>query len=165
MAKSTGFVDEVAFREIVRHTPLVSIDLIVVDGAGRALLGERKNEPAKGFWFVPGGRIRKGERLADAFRRIVQAELGLERDVAAAEFLGASEHLYAGNVFGDPSFGTHYVVLAHRLMLSGTTCPEPDPQHHRYAWWSIDELLRSDAVHAYTRAYFARTERGAAATR
>jgi ADP-ribose pyrophosphatase YjhB (NUDIX family) len=38
----------------------------------------RTNEPAKGKWFVPGGLVRKYERLADAFARIVKTEIGLE---------------------------------------------------------------------------------------
>lgn len=57
------------FLEIVRLTPLVSIDLIVLDQAGDVLLGRRVNRPAQGMWFVPGGRIRKDETLADAFKR------------------------------------------------------------------------------------------------
>jgi hypothetical protein len=39
--------------------PLVSIDLIIRDNADRVLLGLRNNEPAKGYFFVPGGIILK----------------------------------------------------------------------------------------------------------
>jgi len=47
------------FLEVVERAPLVSIDLIVRRGDGLVLLGRRTNEPAKDFWFVPGGRIYK----------------------------------------------------------------------------------------------------------
>jgi hypothetical protein len=40
--------------------PLVSFDLIIRDPDGRALLRLRTNDPAKGFYFVPGGRILEG---------------------------------------------------------------------------------------------------------
>jgi len=51
------------FMEVIERTPLVSIDLVIRDSKNRILLGRRKNEPAKGKWFVPGSRICKGESL------------------------------------------------------------------------------------------------------
>ena len=65
------------FLDVVRLTPLISIDLIVVDDHARVLLGRRVNRPALGAWFVPGGRIHKDESLGGAFSRIVREELGL----------------------------------------------------------------------------------------
>ena len=63
------------FATLVRLGPLVSIDLVVRNDRGQILFGFRKNEPAKNFWFVPGGRIQKEERLKDAFNRICRKEL------------------------------------------------------------------------------------------
>ena len=72
--------------EVVRSAPLVSIDLIARRPDGAVLLGYRRNRPAQGFWFVPGGRILKGERMAEALVRIVRRELGLpEARVRAAD--------------------------------------------------------------------------------
>ena len=71
------------FLEVVDRAPLVSIDLAVRDAKGRVLLGKRTNEPAKGCWFVPGGRIHKNERLDAAFRRICLDELGKQYYVTA----------------------------------------------------------------------------------
>jgi colanic acid biosynthesis protein WcaH len=59
-------------KTVIRLAPLVSIDLIIRDGANRVLLGLRNNEPAKGYFFVPGGIILKDEPLADAFTRIMK---------------------------------------------------------------------------------------------
>lgn len=64
------------FGFIVRHMPLVSIDLFVRNPDDAILLGLRRNEPAKDTWFVPGGVIRKGETRAQAFERISHMELG-----------------------------------------------------------------------------------------
>ena len=69
-------LDEDKFLQVIECTPLGSIDLIVRDGYSRLLLGRRKNEPAAGYRFTPGGRIRKNERLDTAFRRICGDELG-----------------------------------------------------------------------------------------
>jgi ADP-ribose pyrophosphatase YjhB (NUDIX family) len=68
------FLKKDEFAQVVRNTPLVAIDSIIRDPDRCVLVGLRTNEPAKGKWFVPGGVVRKNERLADAFARIVQAD-------------------------------------------------------------------------------------------
>ncbi len=45
--------------------------------AGRMLLIERAQEPNKGYWSFPGGRIKLGETILDAVRREVHEETGL----------------------------------------------------------------------------------------
>jgi len=57
---------------VIRLAPLVAIDLIIRDPQDRILLGLRNNEPAKGYFFVPGGIILKDEPLAEAFVRIMK---------------------------------------------------------------------------------------------
>ncbi len=143
------------FFHVVRLTPLVSIDLVVRDAAGRVLVGWRVNRPARDSWFVPGGRVYKNERLADAFRRTALAELGRAFELDAARPLGVYEHLYDDNALGEPGVGTHYVVLAYELCVEGEL-PLPDAQHSRHRWMTVDELVADEAVHPNTRAYFAR---------
>jgi colanic acid biosynthesis protein WcaH len=53
------FLNKDEFAQVVRNTPLVSIDLIIRDPDQYVLVGFRTNEPAKGKWFVPGGVVRK----------------------------------------------------------------------------------------------------------
>ena len=67
------------FYSVVRLAPLVSIDLIIRNARGEVLLGLRNNEPAKGFYFVPGGIILKQERLHEAFARILKARDQIRR--------------------------------------------------------------------------------------
>ena len=69
-------LDRATFLEVVRNTPLVSVDLIVRDSRGRVLLGLRNNAPARHSWFTPGGRICKNERIVDAVGRVALEELG-----------------------------------------------------------------------------------------
>ena len=59
--------------EIIKATPLVSIDLIIRNPSHKILLGKRINRPAKDYWFVPGGRIIKNETIAHALKRISKA--------------------------------------------------------------------------------------------
>ena len=82
------WLDDDTFKTIVDTTPLVSIDLLVRNVDGQILVGKRVNRPAQGFWFVPGGRILKNERLSDAFARLTEAELGIRLDIVSACYLG-----------------------------------------------------------------------------
>lgn len=150
-------LDQETFLGIIRHTPLVSIDLIVTNTQQRVLLGKRRNAPARDYWFVPGGRIFKNETLCDAFARISQAELGHAYNMNQATALGSYEHFYAENFAAAPDISTHYVVLAYQLTsidLASQTLPTT--QHHDYRWFEIGEILDNPAVHDYSRAYFKR---------
>lgn len=145
------------FKLVVDATPLVSIDLVVSDAAGRILLGLRKNRPAQGFWFVPGGRVRKNETLNMAFRRLTIAEIGLELSRDDARFLGVYEHQYLDSFFGSDtdSPNTHYIVLAYSIAKSSLSQNGlPLSQHEGFRWWTADEAIDSAVVHQYTKAYF-----------
>lgn len=62
---------------------------VVLDADGRLLVVQRGRAPAAGRWSLPGGRVEVGERAADAARREVHEETGLEVEVAS--FVGFSE--------------------------------------------------------------------------
>jgi len=147
--------------EVVERTPLVSIDLIITDAQGKVLLGWRNNKPAQHCWFVPGGVVRKGETLQQAFERVVFDELGVITETRSkALFDGVYEHHYTDNFAGIEGVGTHYVVLAHRLNaeqhLPGLVGVQnlPKAQHKEYVWMPVAELLNNPQVHKYTKAYF-----------
>lgn len=143
------------FLDVVRLTPLVSIDLIVSDPDGRILIGHRRNRPAQGTWFVPGGRILKDETLDAAFSRIADAELGVPRLArSSARFEGVFEHHYSDNFAGEPGVSTHYIVLAYALSLADTQRLGRLDQHNGYLWLTPAELLVRDDVHDNTKAYF-----------
>src|SRR5207253_2528001 len=61
--------------------PIVCVDCLVVNGNGEYLLVKRKNEPLKGEFWVPGGRLHKHERLVDAVHRKMREELGVEVEI------------------------------------------------------------------------------------
>jgi colanic acid biosynthesis protein WcaH len=145
--------DEV-FAQVIEHAPLVAIDLLVEDGEQRILLGWRKNPPAQGSWFVPGGRIRKNETLEQAFARITHAELGQIFDLEQSVFTGVYQHFYTNNFRGDSRGSTHYIALAHRLWSGNTQLPLPQSQHAQYRWAHPGSITQDPLVHSYTRAYF-----------
>ncbi len=66
---------------------------------GRLLLIKRGNEPGKGLWAVPGGKVRIGETLEAAAQREAYEETGLDVDIGDVAWVG--EHLT----------DTHHIVL------------------------------------------------------
>jgi colanic acid biosynthesis protein WcaH len=150
-------LDEQTFEQVVRSTPLCSIDLIVRDPDARCLVGLRTNQPAKGYYFVPGGVVRKDERLAEAFRRILSQETSIEAEISQAKYLGVFEHFYETNKFEKPGFGTHYICHAYELTLTHRLLVTADRQHSELIWVSPTELSKLN-FHPYSAAYFAQCE-------
>jgi ADP-ribose pyrophosphatase YjhB (NUDIX family) len=61
--------------------PKVAVGAIVLEHRGDGpfvLLVQRANPPLAARWSLPGGRVERGEKLADALRREVREETGLE---------------------------------------------------------------------------------------
>jgi len=148
------FLDNNTFETVIDSTPLISIDLVVKNPQGQALLGFRTNRPAQGYWFVPGGRIQKNESMRHAFTRLCQHELGLTCAIEQATFLGPFEHFYDDSVFGE-HVSTHYVVLGYEITVDESQLSLPTEQHSQYQWLDVNTLLTKDNVHQHSKWYFA----------
>jgi colanic acid biosynthesis protein WcaH len=147
-------LDEEQTLGVIDATPLVSVDLVVQNLDKQVLLGLRRNRPAQQFWFVPGGRILKNERIAQAISRVSVAELGVDFGPRVRQLLGAYDHLYDDNFFGKAGIETHYVALAFLFWVDTQIAIVADEQHEEMRWWSVPELLASASVHDYTKRYF-----------
>lgn len=95
---------------MVRSAPCTGT--VIYDERGHVLLSRRARDPFAGLWEVPGGFVELGEHPADAARREVREEMGLELTVTGLVGLYsvASEHsgwllviCFAGTVTGEPS--------------------------------------------------------------
>jgi len=146
-------LDYTSFRSLVTNAPLISIDLIVYNRNSEVLLGKRSNAPANGYYFVPGGRIYKNERLESAFSRICLSELGDSVYISSAKMLGVYEHFYDDSFFG-ADINTHYIVLAYELINDYDLSKLPKTQHNDYDYMNKSEILKSKFVHHYTQQYF-----------
>ncbi|MCK5881667.1 MAG: GDP-mannose mannosyl hydrolase, partial [Sinobacterium sp.] len=149
-----AMLDNQSFLHIIDKTPLVSVDLIIERSNGDILLGKRKNKPAQGAWFVPGGRILKNETIEQAFQRISQKELGSLLSFNTANLLGCYNHIYSDNFLNQSDVNTHYVVLAYSVQWPDTEQLKTDDQHETFSWWSRSRLMCSSKVHSNTKAYF-----------
>ena len=149
------------FLSVIKKVPLVAIDFILNSGVrgNKILLGKRNNKPADGTFFVPGGRIRKDEPIAEAIERISYDEFGFALGIRGARFKGVFDHFYEDN-FANDDFGTHYVVIALEYRLSVrqfaliSALHDPADQHSEFEWMSIAGLMRNKEVHQNVKRYF-----------
>ncbi|MEP8888957.1 GDP-mannose mannosyl hydrolase [Enterobacter roggenkampii] len=141
------------FKTIVEYTPLISIDLIVYNDKSEVLLGKRVNPPAYNFYFVPGGRIYKDEKIVDAFHRICHSELGQFVEYSSAKFCGVYEHFYS-DAFVGQDISTHYVVLAFEIRVDTELLDLPSAQHTEYSFMTVEHIRNHSDVHYYTKQYF-----------
>lgn len=120
----TDWIPDDDWLTIVANAPIVSVDLLVRYDGG-LLFGRRQNDPVKGWWFLPGGRVHKGETRTEAVHRVAREELGL--GVELVESLGAFEHFYdTSDVAGVGS--KHYLANGYVVdVVDGE--PTPDDQH------------------------------------
>jgi colanic acid biosynthesis protein WcaH len=119
------------------------------------LLGQRRNAPARLWWFTPGGRVRKNEPLSQCLKRVALAELGLHAfDVQGAELMGAWDHFYEDSAFSN-KVSTHYVNLPHVLQLPYTLELKKLPldQHSAWRWQDVKAATVAHDVHPYVRLY------------
>lgn len=168
----TGWLSPDAFTSACAALPLVSVDVYLTrqqEGGTALLLGHRANRPAQGWWFTPGGRIRKQEALPQALARVFTDELGLPAAWAAhARLLGAWDHFYPDSAF-DEAVPTHYVNLAYQMAwndvaglgCSGSAAGTPPAhawpvgqgaQHLAWRWWPLAELAQAPDVHPHVKA-------------
>ncbi len=82
----SGLPEEV-FLFASRITPLVNVDLLIQDDAGRTLLTWRDDQFFGQGWHIPGGIIRYKETAAERIRACALQELGAEVSFEAAPAL------------------------------------------------------------------------------
>jgi 8-oxo-dGTP diphosphatase len=107
----------------VRRVPVVAA---VVRRGDRLLLGRRPvHKRHGGLWEFPGGKIDEGESVAEAARRELAEELGLE-------VLAVEDRLFAMDDGASP-----FLIQFHPVSVVG----EPDAiEHSEVGWFSPEEL-------------------------
>ena len=112
----------------------VGVGAVILNEDGRLFLALRgpaaKNE--RGLWEFPGGSVEFGERLADALRREMTEEYGVQIEVG--DLLDVVDHLL-------PAEGQHWVspTFICRLISGEPTIREPG-KCAAIGWFALDEL-------------------------
>ncbi len=126
---------EKEYSNIVEKMPVCCVD-VVVSCKGKILLVCRSNEPSKGKWWFPGGRIYKNEKLQDAAIRKVFEEVGLK--VKVKKELGAFEYFNDKSCFKDVNSGTHSINISFLTEVMGDNTIKVDKTSRKAKW--IDKI-------------------------
>ena len=123
----------------VPRRPVLGVSICVWH-AGRVLLIQRGHPPAAGKWAPVGGKVEWGETLADAARREVREEAGIEIDgLTFSQF----REILASGPDGVPAFHVVLAVFGARWQ-SGDAIAGDDAIDVR--WASPEQLPSSDLV-------------------
>lgn len=87
----SDFIPSALYDQIMQLMPIPSVEAVIVI-EGSLLFLRRKNNPAIGQWWFPGGRIHRGESFDETLRREVKEETGLE--VESYRFIKAYSRVF-----------------------------------------------------------------------
>jgi len=102
------------YKEIVELMPILTLDIILKSGDDFVLV-KRKREPMKNAFWTPGGRVKKGELLIEAAKRIIKGEIGA--NISKFKFVGVYADIFKTSHFGCP---THTVSAVFEAVLPNT---------------------------------------------
>lgn len=143
------------FKNVIEKTILFAFDFIVLYQK-KILLLKRNNSPAKNYWFVPGGRVYKNEKMNFAIKRILKNELNIStNNIFSLKSGSLYEHIYKkDNIFGDSDLDTHYVVQTILIELKNINNMKLDLQSSSFDFFLPSEIKKSKNVHKFVKSYF-----------
>ncbi|MBS3903034.1 MAG: NUDIX domain-containing protein [Anaplasmataceae bacterium] len=118
------------YHHLMRVAPVVCVDMVVTDGR-KFLLVKRKNEPKKGQWFLPGGRLVKNESFVEAVKRKLFEETGLR--AKKPELIGLAEHFRVDGYLEDDF--AHVITLVFKTTVSINQKIKLDSQSSDARWF------------------------------
>lgn len=90
-------IPEKDYKKVMKIMPIPCVDIVIHSGK-KFLMCKRANHPAKGHWWLPGGRIYKGETNERAAIRKAIEETGMK--VKIEKLIGANETIFNKGPFG-----------------------------------------------------------------
>jgi A/G-specific adenine glycosylase len=127
-AYAQGAQLEIPVRTSKRPVPHYQVVAAIIREQDRVLIDQRKSgNLLGGMWEFPGGKVEKGESLADAIVREIHEELNLE--IRAGNLLNVYEHAY-----------THFSVEVHAIECEIITGKPQALEADAIAWVPIKRL-------------------------
>ena len=132
------YIPEKKFREIEKLMPFASFNAIIVDSEGRVLVMKRNNEPAKGLYWFPGGRIKIGQSFEEALKEQIQEETGLDwSEVEIVKVASVSSSVFKTR---------HYVETNFLLRKLSNSKIRLNQEHSDFKWVDSKELNSEEFV-------------------
>ena len=133
----TQFIPQNLYNQIMENVPIPCVDIAVVQD-GAVLLVRHDDAPAKGQWWVPGGRVLKGEMMADTARRKAREEVGIECHIGP--IVHTAETIFPDGPNGIPVHSINSCFFLYPVEKDAK--PKLDEHHKEWKWVkSIPERL------------------------
>jgi 8-oxo-dGTP diphosphatase len=136
LLRERGLVRCPACALVVYARPTPAVCALIVDDAGRVLLGRRAVEPAAGRWDILGGFMEEDEQPLETLRREMREELGVE--IEPADFVAAVADRYGEDGHATLNLCWTARVVGGELRLSDELA--------EVRWFARDELPRGDEL-------------------
>lgn len=75
------FIPEKQYNEILGLLPICCVDIVIAHNNKVLIIRRGEHETYGGSWWIPGGRVHKGENWSDAVKRKAFDETGLDVDI------------------------------------------------------------------------------------
>jgi phosphoglycolate phosphatase-like HAD superfamily hydrolase/ADP-ribose pyrophosphatase YjhB (NUDIX family) len=113
--------------------PIVTVGGLIFNGAGEVLMV--RTHKWSDLWGIPGGKIKWGETSADALRRELLEETGLE--VTGIEFVLVQDCIHSKEFYRD----AHFVLLNYTCRCAGRPVVKLNDEAREYQWASLEQAL------------------------
>lgn len=131
------FIPKEEYENILKWLPILCVDCVITH-EGKCLLLRRTNDPAKGQYWFPGGRIQKNETIRDAAVRKAREETKLhchyDKIISIEETMFPKE--------GDMTCDVHTVNICCHLIAISPEEIKIDNCHDDYVWANIEQALQ-----------------------
>ncbi len=129
--------NNISDNRLYPNQPIPAVSAVVIRD-GRVLMIKRANEPNKGKWSIPGGRLELGETTFEAARREVTEECGIE--IKIVRLLNVASTIIRDNT-GRVMY--HYVLIDYLAeYVSGEVIARSDAAEFR--WVTREEMTKLD---------------------
>ncbi len=153
MLEDPSNISQELYQQILKLMPLVCVDLLIRNKNSKFLMLRRKNNPERGSWWFPGGRVQFGEQRKEAVFRKLDEECGfLPIDVRSVSELATCD-LMLTEINSREFY--HAVTTVFLVEIDSAKNPKLDNQSSQFSWQTID-AWQKESLHPFLRSALSR---------
>src|SRR5574343_212151 len=135
-----NYIPENDYKKVLSMMPFPCIDVAIIC-EGKVLLVKRKDEPAKDEWWVPGGRILKGETMKQCAIRKAKEEVNI--DCVVGPIIYTAETIFDNGPWGIPvhTVNSCYLMFPIKQNFNIFDDVEKDSHQDGFIWVSKNSKI------------------------
>jgi ADP-ribose pyrophosphatase YjhB (NUDIX family) len=121
------WINKKLYSKVVKSLPIACVDILIKNNDNELLLVKRQNNPKKNCWWLPGGRVKHGEKREAAAKRKANEECGLK--INQLINLGTFEIFFKNH-------NAHSITTVYSAKTIGEKHVQLDKQGIKFCWVS-----------------------------